>query len=73
VSCDPPSGSTFTENKNTTVTCNATDAAGNAAEEYCVFFVTVGKETFIKQFILEELFEIVKTPDKCATISDKFI
>jgi hypothetical protein len=44
VSCDPPSGSTFTENKNTTVFCTATDAAGNEAEEFCVFFVTVGKE-----------------------------
>ncbi|XP_033628819.1 tyrosine-protein phosphatase 10D-like [Asterias rubens] len=41
VSCDPPSGSTFTENKNTTVFCTATDAARNEAEEFCVFLVTV--------------------------------
>ena len=43
VSCDPPSGSTFEENKVTTVICTASDEAGNVANETCTFNVTVGK------------------------------
>ena len=39
VTCVPPSGSTFNEGT-TTVTCTATDAAGNAGN--CSFTVTVG-------------------------------
>ncbi|XP_038072804.1 tyrosine-protein phosphatase 10D-like isoform X2 [Patiria miniata] len=41
VSCDPPSGSKFPENQDTTVVCTASDAAGNVADQNCTFVVTV--------------------------------
>ena len=43
VSCDPPSESILPDNEETTVTCTATDGAGNDANETCTFTVTVGK------------------------------
>ncbi|XP_022093941.1 tyrosine-protein phosphatase 10D-like isoform X2 [Acanthaster planci] len=41
VSCDPPSGSVFMENQDTTVICNAADEAGNIADKTCTFIVSV--------------------------------
>ncbi len=41
IECTPSSGSTFAVDQTSTVTCTATDNAGNSVE--CTFMVTVGR------------------------------